>query len=116
MVTRFFMKDVLQHTEPKEGDLYKRMTVFGKSFELRYGYYEEFERQYNEPMPIYPDFLQAPLYTDDGFPFVTQMQDACIHYIGKEERDQDCAGCVHYLHGEEFLGVCSCPQNRKQPK
>ncbi len=113
MFTKLFKQDTVQDTAPKEGDLYKTVTVFGKSFELRYGYYEEFERRYNEPMPIYPDFLRTPVYTDDGAPFVTQMQDACTHYRGSAVKDRDCAGCRHYLHGEEFLGICACPENKK---
>ena len=58
----------------KEGDLYKIITVFGKTFELRYGYYAENERQskFNEVTPIYPDFRKDPLHTMEGYPFVTQ--------------------------------------------
>ena len=65
----------------KEGDLYKIITVFGKTFELRYGYYAENERQskFNEVTPIYPDFRKDPLHTMEGYPFVTQMQDVCEH-------------------------------------
>jgi hypothetical protein len=29
----------------KDGDLYKTIRIFGKDFEIRYGYYEEFEKQ-----------------------------------------------------------------------
>ena len=29
----------------EEGELYKVVTTFGKTFELRYGYYEECDRQ-----------------------------------------------------------------------
>ena len=45
--------------EIRDGDLYKTVTVHGKTFELRYGYYEEYEREslFSEPIPIYPDFL-----------------------------------------------------------
>ena len=34
----------------KEGDLYKVITIYGKTFELYYGYYEEKDRysKYNE--------------------------------------------------------------------
>lgn len=98
---------------PREGDLYKKITVAGKTFELYYGYYEEFEREYNEPMPLYPDFLRQPHYTDDGEPIVTGMQDACAYYIGKESGDS-CASCRHFKSCEELFGICYCPSNKKQ--
>ena len=42
----------------KEGDVYKVVKIFDRTFELRYGYYNELDRngKYNEPIPIYPDF------------------------------------------------------------
>ena len=48
---------------PKEGDLYKVVTTFGKSFELRYGFYEERDRlsPLCEPAIIYPDFIREPI-------------------------------------------------------
>lgn len=116
MPTRLFEKAPALVDVPKEGDLYKRISVFGKTFEIRYGYYEDFERQYNDPMPIYPDFLKEPMHTDNGKPFVTQMQDACLHYSGTAISDRDCGGCAHYLQGDGFLGLCECPQNRIQPQ
>ena len=96
----------------KDGDLYKIVTLHGVSFELRYGYYEEFERKGGEPIPIYPDFRRAPRYTSDGHPFVTQMQELCEH---GESRFADgcCADCRHYRDGEELIGICTCPENRK---
>ena len=41
-----------------EGRLFKRIELLGKVFEIYYGYYEEKDRkgQYNESIPIYPDF------------------------------------------------------------
>ena len=70
----------------EEGELYKVVTVFGKTFELWYGYYEDYERENPtvEPMPIYPNFRKEPLYTDEGTPFVTMMQDACPYYKGEK--------------------------------
>ena len=47
----------------QEGDLYEVLEVYGHTFELRYGYYEERERARGEPIPIYPDFKKHPLYT-----------------------------------------------------
>ena len=89
----------------RDGDLYKTVTLHGRTFELRYGYYEEYERASSEPIPIYPDFRREPIFTDDGAPFVTAMQDACEHYRGASEGDV-CFGCGHYESGDELLGVC----------
>lgn len=103
------------NTNVKEGALYKKMTVHGETFEIRYGYYDEKDRygKYNEPMPIYPNFLDNPLYTKDGYPFVTQMQDACNSYVGKSKED-GCHGCRYYSHGEDLLGICTYERNKKQ--
>ena len=90
-----------------EGALYKRVSVFGVDFELRYGYYDDAERnsRYNDPIPIYPDFRRKPRYSEEGYPFVTAMQDACEHFAGSD-REGGCFGCSHFRHGEELLGIC----------
>lgn len=97
----------------KNGDLYKSIDVFGRRFELCYGYYEDFEKDIGEPIPIYPNFLKEPIYTEDGYPFVTAMQDACEVAILKPESFGFCSECEHYDEGEEFIGICLCEQNRK---
>lgn len=99
---------------PKEGDLYKEVTVHGKTFRLVYGYYEEFERdgRYNEPMPIYPDFIKEPTFTEEGIPIVTAMQDICGQYDGEAEGDS-CSQCRHFHKCEELFGVCRCLQKQK---
>ena len=106
-----------KETEHKEGELYRTVTTFGKTFELRYGYYGEKDRQNSlcEPVPIYPDFLREPLYTDGGMPFVTMMQDACDKYKGDDKRTSDttCAECYHFERGEEWFGICKCPKNKR---
>ena len=96
----------------KDGDLYKVVTIHGESFELRYGYYEDFERGTGEPIPIYPDFKKSPRYTNEGYPFVTQMQELC-EYGESRFIDGCCADCKYFSDGEELLGVCICPENRK---
>ena len=98
----------------KEGDLYKVVTTFGKTFELRYGYYGECDRKY-EPNVIYPDFLCEPLYTDNGEPFVTMVQDACKSYRGETKRtvDTTCAECKYFQRGEDWIGICTCLNNKK---
>ena len=102
--------------EIRDGDLYKTVTVHGKTFELRYGFYEEYEKssRYPEPIPIYPKFRKEPLYTDEGEPFVTMMQDACPYYKGEKKRtaDSTCDECKHFKHGEDWFGICICPKNK----
>lgn len=114
MFTNPSILDEVHPTTPKEGDLYKEVTVGGKTFRLLYGYYEDYEREsrFNDPIPIYPDFIKNPLFTDEGIPFVTAMQDICLHYEGKQECDS-CADCIHFQKGEELFGLCGCFENKR---
>lgn len=97
----------------KEGERYKTINVGGKTFEIKYGYYSEDERssEFSEAIPIYPNFKENPVYSDEGMPIVTQMQDICEHYEGWSEGD-DCFGCKHYRHGDDLMGICKCEKNR----
>ena len=105
-----------EHIPPQEGTLFKVIHLWEQSFPIYYGYYEQCDRENPavEPMPIYPDFLKTPCYTQDGAPFVTQMQDICSHYCGKQGPCRECGDCRYYLHGEELLGICTCIRNRKE--
>ena len=97
----------------KSGELYKVVEAFGKRFALYFGYYEAYERERGEaPIPIYPDFQSEPVYTEDGYPFVTQMQSLCAHGESKFS-DGICADCRHYKDGAEFIGICTCPKNKQ---
>ncbi len=98
---------------PKEKDIYKMIELHGRRFEIQYGYYEEIDRAY-EPVPIYPDFMKEPVYTDEGEPFVTLMQDACEHYEPNGRcSDRDCGTCVYTARGHDLIGVCKCEKNKK---
>jgi hypothetical protein len=101
----------------KEGELYKRITVHGQQFEIRYGYYEEKDKygKYNEPVPIYPSFHKQPIFTDDGFPFVTHMQDTCIEYKGADA-DAGCYWCAWFEKGDDLIGVCKNPKKQLRRK
>ena len=92
-----------------EGELYKKINIKGKIFELYYGYYEEIDRQHHAPDVIYPDFIKDPQYTGDGNPIVTLMQDACSDFKGEKEQDNDCSQCKHFERCEDFFGICTCP-------
>ena len=99
----------------RDGDFYKSITVFGRTFDLYYGYYDEKERfaKYPEPVPIYPSFRETPIYTEDGRPFVTEMQDVCASFTEERNEDVCCADCAHFLRGEELIGICCCRANAK---
>ena len=113
MLTKILAQGAGHPPEHKEGDVYKELTVYGKTFILRYGYYEDFEREspFNEPIPIYPDFINKPLYTEEGLPFVTAMQSVCEHYKGKNDEDSCCSDCIFFQKSEELFGLCVCPAN-----
>ena len=100
-----------------EGTLYKRLILHGQVFELRYGYYEDRDRNNPtlDPMPIYPDFLKHPQFTQEGFAFVTKMQDACPHYRGEAFLCKECAECAFFQPGEDLIGICVCEENKGTP-
>jgi hypothetical protein len=100
---------------PTEGALYKTVEIEGKRFSLYYGYYEECDREnpFCDPIPIYPDFLKDPIYTNEGYPFATDMQDACEHY-GGHSPEEGCYSCRHYKKCEEFFGICLSPERRRR--
>ena len=111
MLRDIFLYDTGQVPVPKEGELYKTVDIAGRIFHLYYGYYEDFEREHHEPMPIYPDLIKHPEYTQEGIPIVTAMQDACPHYRGTAD-GESCQECAHFLQGEELFGLCGCIENR----
>ncbi len=96
----------------REGDLFKIIELYGQIFELRYGYYEEYEREKGEPVPIYPDFTRQPVYTNEGFPFVTQMQELCQHGVSPFE-EGCCVDCPHFEAGDELIGICKNIKNKR---
>ena len=97
----------------KEGELYRVIELFGHKIELRYGYYEERERERGEPIPIYPNFKENPLYSDEGFPLVTQMQELCI-YGSSKFSDGCCADCEFFENADDLIGVCKNANNKKE--
>lgn len=113
MFTQLFGYDTGQ--SPREGELFKVIRSHGRSFEIRYGFYEERDRHspFAEPMAIYPDFLAQPDYTDDGMPFVTAIQHPCHRFTREKDENSTCEDCGHYRQCEELIGLCVCPENRK---
>ena len=99
---------------PREGDILDVVCVGGHHFTIRYGYYDEAERAISEPIPIYPCFIEEPVFTPEGRPLVTRMQDACEHYTTTGEGDGWCADCIYCLGNHQQIGVCQCEHRRKQ--
>lgn len=97
----------------KEGDIYKVITLAGREFVLRYGYYSDAERD-GDPMPILPDFEKEPCFDENGSPLVTRIQDACEHYSPRGSiGDGWCADCKHYPDENGDLGICQCENNKQ---
>lgn len=90
----------------KNGDLYKIINIKGKELEIRYGYYEEYEKDYHEPVPIYPDLLSVPLLTDCGERIVTAMQSVCERFEGGDP-ELGCFSCRHFKAEEDLIGICN---------
>lgn len=97
----------------RDGDIYKTINIDTLTFEIRYGYYEEYERGRSEPLPIYPDFISEPAYTGEGRPLVTAMQDVCQSFEGGD-RDLGCYGCRHFHECEDLIGICNHPEKQKR--
>ncbi len=107
------------NSPPREGDLYKIITIDGHTFELRFGYYADFERKHGDPVVIYPDLNEERHYTNDGMLIVTAVQDPCKHYEVPEHkaRDECCVDCIHYSQPGDDIGICKCRYNHiKQTK
>ena len=97
---------------PKEGDLFKIIEFHGATFEIKYRYYEDIDRKY-DPVEIYPDFIKLPIYTSDGYPFVTLMQSPCEHFeITNDCSDHDCGSCKYMERGDELIAICRCPKRK----
>lgn len=109
---RFEINDQTKLSAPQEGDLFKVIAYMGRQFEIRYGYYEEKDRKF-EPIPIYPDFYETPVYTDDGTPFATAIQHPCKWFKGRKDENSTCEECACYQKCEELLGICTSSHNKK---
>lgn len=104
----------MERQKPREGDIHEIVSVGGHQFVIRYGYYSEVDRLETEPIPIYPCFLTTPHFTEEGYPLITRIQDACEYYSTGEERgDGWCADCMHCNITHQQIGVCRCKERQK---
>lgn len=117
MPRMLFGHEPTERPSPKEGELFKIIRLYGKTFEIRYGFYEECDRHtlFAEPMEIYPDFVKEPQYTEDGIPFVTAIQGPCENFSGRMDDNSACEDCSFYRSGEELLGICTNPNRKRSP-
>ena len=98
---------------PREGQLYKAFTLEGHGFELKYGYYEDRERELCPPVVIFPDLVASPLYSSRGYPLVTQIQDPCRHFKPHTKAPEHwCGDCAYFTGEHREIGICSCDANR----
>ena len=118
MLSNDIEHEILKRSSHREGELYKIISAYGVTFKIYYGYYSEEDRQnpYVEPMEMYPNFKENPIYTDEGIPFVTAMQERCPHYDGESDEDSTCYQCTYYKKCDELLGICLCKPKRKTNK
>ncbi len=92
--------------------LYKVCQAGGRTFSI----YLEYDEQFNESYPVYPDFGEHPEYTPEGRPFATAEQDSCSCCMPKAPGNpmpSDCGGCG-WFHREETpydpIGICMCDE------
>ena len=90
----------------------RRYCLDGDTCEVLFFYDTQCERHFGE----YPDFEETPRYTENGWPWVTAMQDGCPHGINRysqEERCLDCGSCQFFRQEQQsdLVGICS---NEKQ--
>ena len=109
----------MKYTENnKEGDLYKVITIDSHVFELRFGYYEDFERAGNNPVVVYPDLEKDKRYTACGLLIVTAIQEPCSFYRseGMHESEDCCGDCVYFYKPRDEIGICRCEGKRAKNK
>ena len=75
--------------------------------------YDETSGKY---MEVYPDFIQNPIYTPEGYPIMLTLEDACAFGEKKDANEAlvDCGSCRFYrqLHNS-LIGVCRCEKKNK---
>lgn len=92
----------------------KTFCLDGDRCEVIFVYDAQCERHFGE----YPDFEESPRYTVGGHPWVTAMQEGCIHGINKYAEGQccmDCGSCQYFLREREqdLIGICTHQKQRK---
>ena len=99
---------------PREGDLYMKVSCHGHGFELKYGYYEETDRRSGEPVVLYPDLKESPVYSAEGHLLVTAIQTPCEFYETADASapEECCSDCTFYGDSKNEIDICLCEANR----
>ncbi|MGI6499951.1 MAG: hypothetical protein ACOX1S_03560 [Anaerostipes sp.] len=97
-----------------EGEVYKVYEIEDKSFTIYYGYYSDLDREGEVLLPIFPNFYLDPVYTKEGFPYCTRIQDTCHHYCCRHGGSGDgwCSDCVYYPDESMEIAVCMCNKRK----
>ena len=99
---------------PNQRQPYITHRVGGKEFPI----YLEYDEEFGESYPAYPDFEERPEYTDEGRPFATAAQESCPHATPNapgKGLPGDCGGCGWFYRGKTPygpIGVCMCDARR----
>lgn len=98
------------------GDLYKKITVAGREFEIRYMDFGTVDPdQPGYMIPDFPYFEDEPMYTDDQYPFTNRMNDSCEFYATNAEHpDRWCNDCIYFKDAVEEIGVCRCTARKRR--
>ena len=105
------------HYEYINGELYEIIKVSGYKFEIYCGYHNKQDENANLVLPIYPDFIANPKYTQKGHPLVTCMQNACIYYdvIPESDIELKCIDCKYFKTQNRCpIGICKCKERMKK--
>ncbi len=105
------------HLEYIDGEVYEILEVAGHKFEIRCGYHTTLDEKAGVALPIYPDFILEPKYTNTGQPLVTCMQNSCIYYDVVPESDIElkCIDCKYFINEDrKAIGICTCEERKKK--
>lgn len=90
----------------------KTYHVEGATFTIPLRYDEKSGRY----MEVYPDFIKNPVYTQEGYPIMLTLEDACVFGKGKNANEPlvDCGSCHFYRQlPNALIGVCGHEKKRK---
>lgn len=99
------MEDIKVRTFRLDGDI----------CEVTYYYDSSLNRYFGD----YPDFSEQPRYTVNGRPWMTAMQDGCMHgeeRSGEKNGSPDCGSCRYFLSEQsgDLIGICINEKNRRE--
>lgn len=100
----------------KQKQPYKTLWAGGRSFYV----YLEYDEQFGENHPSYPNFEEYPEYTPEGRPFATAEQEQCLHVKPNtpgKDLSGDCGGCGWFYREHtpyDLIGICMCDALQKK--